>query len=45
VLAVPEKGEQGGALSRLAEDLPLFTAARRRAEPPPPESSAEALRC
>src|SRR6202167_1463145 len=27
VLATLEKGEQGGALARLAEDLPLFTAA------------------
>ncbi|MHA1570994.1 MAG: DNA mismatch repair protein MutS [Alphaproteobacteria bacterium] len=30
VLAILEKGEQGGALTRLAEDLPLF-----RAAPPP----------
>ena len=29
VLAVLEKGEQGGALARLADDLPLFNAARR----------------
>jgi DNA mismatch repair protein MutS len=44
VLAVLEKGEQGGALARLADDLPLFAAARRSAEPaPPPESAAEAL--
>jgi DNA mismatch repair protein MutS len=43
VLAVLEKGEQGGALARLADDLPLFNAARRRAEPPPRESPAEAL--
>jgi DNA mismatch repair protein MutS len=42
VLAVLEKGEQGGALARLADDLPLFSAARR-AEPPPRESAAEAL--
>jgi len=28
VLALLEKGEQSGALARLAEDLPLFTAAR-----------------
>ena len=33
VLGVLEKGEQGGALARLADDLPLFSAARRRAEP------------
>ena len=44
VLEVLEKGEQGGALAGLAEDLPLFRAARRRAEPAsPPESAAEAL--
>ena len=44
VLEILEKGEQGGALARLADDLPLFTAARRRAEPaPPPESAAESL--
>ncbi len=43
VLEVLEKGEQGGALARLADDLPLFSAARRRAEPPPRESAAEAL--
>jgi len=43
VLGVLEKGEQGGALARLADDLPLFSAARRRPEPPQPESQAEAL--
>jgi DNA mismatch repair protein MutS len=43
VLAVLEKGEQGGALARLADDLPLFSAARRRVEPSPSESAAEAL--
>jgi DNA mismatch repair protein MutS len=43
VLSVLEKGEQGGALARLADDLPLFSAARRRAEPPPAESAVEAL--
>ncbi len=43
VLGVLEKGEQGGALARLADDLPLFSAARRHAESPPPESAAEAL--
>ena len=43
VLSVLEKGEQGGALARLADDLPLFSAARRRTEPPPRESAAEAL--
>ena len=43
VLGVLEKGEQGGALARLADDLPLFNAARRRPEPAPRESAAEAL--
>ncbi|HXA70468.1 MAG TPA: hypothetical protein VNW24_08470, partial [Stellaceae bacterium] len=43
VLSVLEKGEQGGALARLADDLPLFRAARRSADPPSPESPAEAL--
>src|SRR5205823_11311951 len=44
VLEVLEKGEQGGALARLADDLPLFSAARRRAEPAAPRvSEAEAL--
>jgi DNA mismatch repair protein MutS len=43
VLSALENGEQGGALARLADDLPLFSAARRRAEPPPRESQAEAL--
>jgi len=43
VLSVLEKGEQGGALARLADDLPLFSAARRRAQPPPAESPAEVL--
>jgi DNA mismatch repair protein MutS len=41
---VLEKGEQGGALARLADDLPLFSAARRRADPAlSRESAAEAL--
>jgi DNA mismatch repair protein MutS len=43
VLEVLEKGEQGGALARLADDLPLFNAARRRAEATPSESPAESL--
>ena len=38
VLKTLESGEQGGALARLAEDLPLFSAAR--AAPPPPKPSA-----
>jgi DNA mismatch repair protein MutS len=32
-----------GSLARLADDLPLFNAARRRTEPAPRESAAEAL--
>ncbi|MGH7046551.1 MAG: MutS-related protein, partial [Stellaceae bacterium] len=44
VLEILEKGEQGGALSRLADDLPLFRAARRNTDPlPPPEAAVEAL--
>ncbi len=47
VLEILEKGEEGGALARLADDLPLFSAARRRSAPAPapapPESAAEAL--
>jgi DNA mismatch repair protein MutS len=35
VLATLEKGEQGGALTRLAEDLPLFSAAKRAAATAP----------
>jgi DNA mismatch repair ATPase MutS len=42
VLGVLEKGEQGGALARLVDDLPLFSPDRRRAEPPR-ESAAEDL--
>jgi len=43
VLDVLEKGEQGGALARLADDLPLFSAARRRAEPPSRESPVDGV--
>jgi DNA mismatch repair protein MutS len=39
VLAILEKGEQSGALARLAEDLPLFSAAR-----PPAAPKRDALR-
>jgi len=39
VLAILEKGEQGSALTRVAEDLPLFSAARR----PAPESPKPSL--
>jgi DNA mismatch repair protein MutS len=42
VLTMLETGEQGGALARLADDLPLFQAARRPAAPPRP-SAAEVL--
>jgi DNA mismatch repair protein MutS len=46
VLELLEKGEQSGALSRLADDLPLFSAARQppRAEPPPPSPVEQTLR-
>ncbi|HEY3918518.1 MAG TPA: DNA mismatch repair protein MutS [Stellaceae bacterium] len=37
VLATLEKGEQSGALARLAEDLPLFAARRPAAALEPPE--------
>jgi DNA mismatch repair protein MutS len=40
VLQLLETGEQGGALARLADDLPLFSAARRRSDPPVPQQSA-----
>ncbi len=38
VLTTLEKGEQGGALTRLAEDLPLFAAAKPEAPPPAPSA-------
>ena len=46
VLDILETGEQGGALARLADDLPLFRAALRRAapEPSPPSPLEELLR-
>jgi DNA mismatch repair protein MutS len=44
VLERLEDRGDGEALARLADDLPLFSAARRRTEVPPPgESAAEAL--
>ena len=44
VLEILENGEEGGALARLADDLPLFRAARRTAPAPAaPISPAEAL--
>jgi DNA mismatch repair protein MutS len=39
VLQILEKGEQGGALARLADDLPLFRAARRAAPEPAPRAA------
>jgi DNA mismatch repair protein MutS len=46
VLQILEKGEQGGALARLADDLPLFRAARPMPTAPEPKPSPidEALR-
>jgi DNA mismatch repair protein MutS len=47
VLQTLESGEQGGALARLADDLPLFSAARRPppgvSEPPEPSPLEAAL--
>src|SRR6185312_6281412 len=43
VLAVLEKGEQSGALTRLADDLPLFSAARPQAREPKPDPLAQTL--
>ncbi len=44
VLAILEKGDESGALARLADDLPLFRASRRAApEPAPRTSPAEDL--
>jgi hypothetical protein len=40
---IPARWLDECALARLADDLPLFSAARRRAEPAPRESPAEAL--
>ncbi|MBV8753009.1 MAG: DNA mismatch repair protein MutS, partial [Hyphomicrobiales bacterium] len=39
ILAILEKGDESGALARLAGDLPLFRAARRPAAPEPRESA------
>jgi len=41
VLQILERGEQGGALARLADDLPLFRAARPLATPEPKPSALE----
>jgi DNA mismatch repair protein MutS len=45
VLTILETSDEGGALARLADDLPLFRAAVRRAvpEPAPTASAAEGL--
>jgi DNA mismatch repair protein MutS len=43
VLEILETGEQGGALARLADDLPLFRAAPRRAAPEPAASPPSPL--
>ncbi|HXP30229.1 MAG TPA: DNA mismatch repair protein MutS [Stellaceae bacterium] len=43
VLATLETGEQGGALARLAHDLPLFAAARAAAPAQPPSAVEAAL--
>jgi DNA mismatch repair protein MutS len=42
VLALLEKGEQSGALARLADDLPLFSAARPAGAPMAKRSAVEA---
>ena len=43
VLATLETGEQGGALARLAHDLPLFAAARAAPQTQPPSAIEAAL--
>jgi DNA mismatch repair protein MutS len=43
VLAILEKGEQSGALTRLADDLPLFSVAAKSSAAPEPSALAEAL--
>jgi DNA mismatch repair protein MutS len=43
VLAILEKGEQSGALARLADDLPLFSAARPAARAPERDALKAAL--
>jgi DNA mismatch repair protein MutS len=47
VLEILEQGEAGGALTRLADDLPLFSAARRptsKVSPPPPSPVEDAVK-
>ena len=43
VLKTLESGEQGSALTRLAEDLPLFVVARAAPAPPAPSALETAL--
>jgi DNA mismatch repair protein MutS len=43
VLKILESGEQSGALARLADDLPLFGAARPKATAPEPSALEQAL--
>ncbi|MEX2408623.1 MAG: DNA mismatch repair protein MutS, partial [Rhodovibrionaceae bacterium] len=42
ILKVLEQGEQAGALTRLADDLPLFSAEAKRAAPAAKISAVEA---
>jgi DNA mismatch repair protein MutS len=45
VLETLEKGEQGSAVTKLADDLPLFAAVARKAAPPPePSPVVEAVK-
>jgi DNA mismatch repair protein MutS len=44
VLETLEKGEQSSAVTRLADDLPLFAAAERRSGPPRPSAVEERLK-
>jgi DNA mismatch repair protein MutS len=44
VLETLEKGEQSSAVTRLADDLPLFAAAESRAKPARPSAIEERLR-
>ena len=43
VLELLEKGDQAGALARLADDLPLFSAAAKPAVPAEPSAVEAAL--
>jgi DNA mismatch repair protein MutS len=44
VLETLEKGEQSSAVTRLADDLPLFAVAERRSRPPRPSAVEERLK-